>query len=140
VVSQENLEIVRAVHDAFLAGLQGGQFGGGLDSGLLADDFEFSPAPELTGDTTYGGVHGFVEFMRLWTEDFEDWSVRLERLIEAPDDCVVAFMHQSGTGKGSGVPVDLDYGAVFRLREGRVVRVNLYMTPEQALQAAGLET
>jgi ketosteroid isomerase-like protein len=137
-VSEENVEIVRAVHDAFLAGLQRGQFGGGIDSGLLADDFEFSPAPELAGDAKYGGVREFVEFMRLWTEDFEHWSVRLDRLIDAPDDCVVALMHQSGTGKGSGVPVGLDYGAVFKLRKGRVVRINLYMTPEQALEAAGL--
>jgi len=137
-MSQENVDIVRAVNEAFQAGIQRGEFGGGVESGLLADDFEFAPVPELAGETTYGGVHGFVEFMRRWTEDFEDWSVRLDRLIEAPGDRVVALMHQSGTGKGSGVPVDLHHGAVFKLREGRVVRINLYLTLEQALEAAGL--
>jgi ketosteroid isomerase-like protein len=137
-MSEENVEIVRALHEAFLAGIQRGEFGGGIESGLMADDFEFSPVPELAGEMTCGGVHGFVEFMRRWTEDFEDWSVRLDRLIDAPDDRVVALMHQSGTGKGSGVPVDIHHGAVFRLREGRVVRINLYLTLEHALEAAGL--
>jgi ketosteroid isomerase-like protein len=137
-MSQENVEIVRAVLDAFVAGLERGTFNGGRDSGLLAEDFEFCPAPELERETTYRGSDEFGEFMRMWTEDFEDWSLRLDRLIDAPNDRVVAFMNQSGTGKGSGATVDLDYGAVYDLREGQVVRFSLYMTPQQALEAAGL--
>jgi hypothetical protein len=56
--------------------------------------------------------------MRAWTEDFEGWSVRVERWIDAGDDRVVALTHQSGTGKGSGVPVELNLGVVSELKDG----------------------
>jgi ketosteroid isomerase-like protein len=137
-MSQENVEIVRAVHEAFVDGVLRGEFDGGRDSGLIADDLEFSPVPELAGDATYQGVDEFIEFMRMWTEAFEDWSVRLERLIDAPNDRVVAYLHQSGIGKGSGVPVDLHYGGVFELHGGRVTRIRFYSTPEEALKVSGL--
>ena len=83
-MSQENVEIVRSMHDAFLAGVQRGEFAGARDSGFIGDEFEFFPAAELEGESIYHGVDGFVEFMRNWTEDFEDWSMRLDRLIDAP--------------------------------------------------------
>jgi hypothetical protein len=50
----------------------------------------------------------------------------------------VAFLHQSALGKGTGVPVDLRYGAVFELVRGRIVRTTLYPDPGDALEAAGL--
>ena len=47
-------------------------------------------------------------------------------------------LHQSGIGKGSGARVDLRYGAVIQLQEGRLVRTTLYLDPYHALEAAGL--
>jgi len=76
--------------------------------------------------------------MRTWTEDFEDWSVELERAIDARRGCVAAVFRQRGTGKGSGVPVELTHGAVFEFRDGRVTRIRLYLEPSEALAAAGL--
>ena len=43
--------------------------------------------------------------MRLWTEQFDDYSFQVERLIDAGRDRVVALVRQAGTGKESGVPV-----------------------------------
>jgi ketosteroid isomerase-like protein len=85
------------------------------------------------------GREGFVEFMRTWTEDFEDWSIRLERLIDAGNDRVVALLHQAATGKGSGVPVELHFALLYELEAGRVVRMRNYVDLAQALEAAGLE-
>jgi ketosteroid isomerase-like protein len=137
-MSEENVEIVRALNAAFQAGLERGDFGAVWGTGLVAPDSELLPAPEIEGAVVYRGPEGFVEFMRRWTEDFENWTVRLERLIEAPDGRVVALSHQSAIGKGSGAPVDLDYGAVFELRGGILVRLRLYLDPAQALEAPGL--
>jgi ketosteroid isomerase-like protein len=80
-----------------------------------------------------------IKFMRTWTEDFEDWSFRVERLIDAGENRVVALTHQSGTGKGSRVPVDLHHGGVFELEDGRITRLRIYGTTKEALEAAGLE-
>jgi hypothetical protein len=53
------------------------------------------------------GREGFVEFVRTWTEGFDNWSLQVERLIDAGGDRVLVLTHQSATGKASGVPVNL---------------------------------
>ena len=90
------------------------------------------------GEVGLARREGFVEFVRAWTEDFEDWSIRVERRIDAGDDRVVALTHQSATGKGSGVPVELKVGQVYELEDGRIARVRNYLKGD-ALEAAGLE-
>jgi ketosteroid isomerase-like protein len=78
--------------------------------------------------------------MRTWTEDFEGWSIRIERLIDAGDDRVVVLTHRSATGKGSGAPVELKVGQVHELEDARLVRVRNYnyLGHAEALEAAGL--
>jgi ketosteroid isomerase-like protein len=76
--------------------------------------------------------------MRTWTEDFEGWSIELERLIDAGGDRVVALHRHLATGKGSGVPVEMHQGIVYELEDGRVIRMRHYSDPAEALEAAGL--
>jgi hypothetical protein len=65
---------------------------------------------------------GFVEFIRTWTEQFENWSIRVESWIDAGENRVVALTHQSATGRGSGVPVELNLGQVWEWEAGRLAR------------------
>src|SRR5262249_5482398 len=51
---------------------------------------------------------------------------------------VTVVVHQSGTGKESGVPVEWDNGLVIELRDGRVMRTTNYLSHDEALEAAGL--
>jgi len=99
-MSRENVEIVRGVFETFQAGIERGDPGAAFDTEALVADAEWMPLPGFAGPAVYMGREGFVEFMRTWTEDFEDWSIRLERLIDAGNDRVVALLHQSATGKG----------------------------------------
>lgn len=92
----------------------------------------------LDGRSVWRGREGSVEFVRTWTEEFEDWSIQVERWIDAGDDRVVALTHQSATGKGSGVPVELNLGQVYELENGRIARVSNYLGHAGALEAAGL--
>jgi ketosteroid isomerase-like protein len=137
-MSQENVELVRRVFEEFKAGLTRDDPAAAFDSGMVALDFEWIPFRGLPGPESYRGRDGFVEFMRTWTEDFEGWSIEIERLIEAGGDRVVALVHQSATGHGSGVPVELHFGAVYELEAGRVTRIVNYADPAEALEAAGL--
>ena len=137
-MSQANVEIVRRSFEAFRAGLERGDPEIGLDPEAVANDFEWVAAEPLDGRSVWYGLAGFVEFTRNWTEEFEDWSIRVERLIDAGDDRVVALTHQWATGKGSGVPVELDLGQVWELEAGHVARVTSYLTHAEALEAAGL--
>jgi ketosteroid isomerase-like protein len=76
--------------------------------------------------------------MRTWTEQFEDWSIRVERFIDAGGGRVVGLTHQSATGKESGVPVEAKLGWVWEFEDGRAARMRNYFTHTEALEAAGL--
>ncbi len=76
--------------------------------------------------------------MRIWTEDFE-WSIDLERVIDAGGDRVVAVFHQRATGKASGAPVELHMALLYDLENGRVIRMRNFLDPDEALEAAGLQ-
>jgi ketosteroid isomerase-like protein len=137
-MSRENVEVVRDILDRFQAGLDRGDPGAAFDSDALANDAEWIPPPEIPGPSSYRGRDGFVEFMHVWTEDFERWSLGVERLIDAGDDRVIALLHQSATGKGSGAPVELHYALVYELKDGRVIRMRNYLSQHAALEAVGL--
>ena len=67
-----------------------------------------------------------------------DDSGWITSLMDAGDDRVVALVHQSATGKGSGAPVEWHQGLVYELKDGRVIRTWTYANPAEALEAAGL--
>jgi ketosteroid isomerase-like protein len=137
-MSRENVEVVRRAFEEFRAGLAGGDPAAPFDSGLNAPDAEWVLPPNSPGfRKVYRGRAGFLEFMKTWTEDFE-WSIELERVIDAGDDRVVGLFHQRATGKGSGVPVELHMGLLYELRDGRIIRMTNFLDPAEALEAAGL--
>ena len=137
-MSRENVEVVRRANELFQAGLQRGEPGAAFDAGLIAADAEWFTPAGFPGPGVYRGREGFLEFLGTWTEDFEDWSVRLGRVIDAGDDLVVAEFHHRATGKESRVPVEFHQGFVYEVKEGRVTRMWNYTTPAEALEAVGL--
>jgi ketosteroid isomerase-like protein len=134
-MSQENVEIVRQRLDAFQAGMASSDLGAWVD---VADDFEWIVPTPFEGRSVWVGRDGFFEFVRTWAEQFEDWSLRVEQLIDAGGDRVVALAHQTATGKESGVPVDMNLGQVWELKGDHVLRVRNYFSHAEALEAAGL--
>ena len=138
-MSQENVEIVRRSWEEFQAGMVRGDPAAIFDLGLAAEDFEWIVPEPLPDRLVWRGREEFVEFIRTWTAEFDNWSIRLERLIDAGEDRVVSLTVQTATGKGSGVPVDLNVGQVVELKDGRQVRVTNYLSHAEALEAAGLQ-
>jgi ketosteroid isomerase-like protein len=138
-MSQENVEIVRRVYEAWWAGLERGDPGAVFDSVAMADDAEFIvEGGMLDGRSVWRGREEYVEWFRSWAGEFEDWSLRVERFIDAGHDRVVALTHQSGTGRESGAPVEFKVGVVWELKDGRAVRARNYFRYADALEAAGL--
>jgi ketosteroid isomerase-like protein len=139
-MSQENVEIVRRVYEKWYAALERGDPGAVFDAEAVARDFEFAlEGFEFEGRSVWRGREEYVEWFRTWTGEFEDWSLQLERLIDARHDRVVALTHQSATGKGSGAPVEVNLGTVWELKDGRVIRMRTYLSPADALEAVGLQ-
>ncbi len=136
-MSQENVEFVRRAFEDFQAAMERGDPGAWMDAGTVADDFEWIVPTPLDGRSIWRGREGFVEFIRTWLEQFEGWSIRVERWIDAGEERVVALTRQSATGKASGVPVELNLGQVYELEDGRIARVTHYFSHAEALEAAG---
>jgi ketosteroid isomerase-like protein len=84
------------------------------------------------------GREGFVAFMRTWTEDFDDFAVEAEEVIDAGNDRVVAIARHRGVGKASRAPVETRVGVIYKLDARRILQVELFLDPSQALQVAGL--
>jgi ketosteroid isomerase-like protein len=137
-MSQENVEICRRGWEAFEAGMARGDPGIVFDSGVFAADAEWRPPRGFPGPEVFRGREGFVEFMHTWTEDFEDFTLRLERLIDAGDDRVVGLFHHKAIGRASGVPVEVHQGLVYELKDGLVIRCQNYLDHASALEAVGL--
>ena len=137
-MSRETVEIVRRTFAEFQAGLASGNPVAVFDAGLVSPDSEWIVPAEAPGlRSVYRGREEFVEFMRTWTEDF-DWSIELDRVIDAGNGRAVVTSRQRATGKGSGVPVELQMGALWELEDGQVIRIENFFDPAEALAAAGL--
>jgi ketosteroid isomerase-like protein len=145
-MSQENVEVVRRASEVLLAGVGRGDPGAVFDEsvrqGIVAPNLEWRAGPRggmgVAGLEDGVGRAGYVDFMRRWTEDFDDFGVETEEIIDADNDHVVVITRQYGTGKGSGMTVEIRTGSVLTLEAGRIRRVDLFLEPNDALKAVGL--
>lgn len=131
-MSAENVEIVRAGYEEFLAT---GQLVERLAApGFVWDMSTFHNWPERQ---VYEGPEGAREFLTDWVSAWEDWQLEVGQLIDAGDD-VVAIVHQSGRSKATGLEVEMDFAQVWTIKDGMQTRMRMYADPDEALRAAGL--
>jgi ketosteroid isomerase-like protein len=139
-MSAENVGVVQRIWDLYEEGIRKGDLSGAtgaFDEGLIAPDSTFTPVSDMPGSRTYVGREGFVEFLLAWVAEWDEWSIELERVIDAGDDRVLAIAHQSAIGKGSGAAVEARVGMVYTLKDGQVVdRRDLWV--DEAFEAVGL--
>ena len=115
-----------------------------------ADAFIACLSPDVewieSGDVLVGlqGIYRGRERVREWfAEAFlaafdERGNVVVEEIIDAPGDGVLAGLLLTAYGKTSRAKVELRVWNVVWLREGKVVKRNVFRTREDALEAAGL--
>ena len=131
-MSKENVEIVRRG----FAALNRGDV-----EGVVADmhpDVEWYPTSDFLDIGPFRGHDGVRDLMSLVFSVFDGYCLQPEELIDA-GDAVIAPVLQTGRGKESGVEANVRYILVFKLREGKAVRVESYYERREALEAAGLE-
>jgi ketosteroid isomerase-like protein len=92
------------------------------------------PAPTAG---VYRGHEGLRQFQREWLEAFETHHADAERFIDAGDVIVVGY-RVTGRGKTSGAAVEMQRWNVYRIRNGLVIRIEIFETEAQSLEAAGL--
>jgi ketosteroid isomerase-like protein len=131
-VSQENVEIVRRVFDAFNRR--------NIDAflGALDPDVEWIPIMAALEGRVYRGHEG----TRRWIEDLTaDWEFFEPRFEEFRDlgDRVVVFGHWRARGRASGVELENQPGTwLYEVKDGKVVLMRTFTDRAEALEAVGL--
>ena len=130
-MSQQNVEIVRGMHDAF----NRGDFEASL--ACLDEDVEWHDPPDVPGAGVHRGPEEVRRWFARWLGAWENYTAGVEELIDAGDHVVVVY-HERGRGRESGVEVDHRSANVFDLRYGKIVRRRPFPDRSQALDAVGL--
>ncbi len=130
-MSQENVETVRRIYDAFGEG----DIARAVEEG--EPDFEWIP-PEQDIQGPVRGLEGLRRFLEDQKEAFEDLRVEAEELKDHGDK-VLALIRVRGRGRASGVEIDIRAANLWTFRGGRLIRGQVFPEREKALEAAGLE-
>jgi ketosteroid isomerase-like protein len=131
-MSQENVDLVRRSIGAFNSG--------DWDKSLeyMDEGIEWQAPFVVPDQDTYIGRDGVRAFWTAWTDNFPDFRLEVEELIDAGDD-VVVVARISGHGIASGAGVRSNpFAHVVRLRNGKIRRWAMYDSAHEALEAVGL--
>ena len=128
-MSQENVEVVRSAWEAFTRRDNDAVFR------LYDPEVEIH---DVFYDRIYRGLDGVRDYFREWVSIFDALGSEVEEWIDAGDD-VIAVLRSHGRGKRSGVPVEQHESHLWTLRDGKLRRLRIYRSRDEALKAAGLE-
>jgi ketosteroid isomerase-like protein len=130
-MSQQNVEVVERCIDLFGRGE--------LQAALQYVDpaVETNEGPELPGAADYHGHAGLARAYDHWVDQGQDFRFELTELIDAGSDVVAVTRHR-GTGRASGVTVEALVAYVVTVESGKLVRIRIFNTKAQALEAVGL--
>jgi ketosteroid isomerase-like protein len=132
-MSQENVEVAKRSN----AALNRGDIDGALE--VFAPDArlrDLNSAPDQP--VAAEGIEAIRETWSLWIAAFDELRADVEEWIEA-GDAVIAAVHWHGTGKDSGIWIDVRQFDLSRFRDGKVTEATLgFKSREEALEAAGL--
>ena len=132
-MSQENVEIVKRGYEALNEAYKTGDFLAAIRATVHPDVVLRTSGmfPE-TGE--YRGHEGIREFAANQADAFEDMSLRPEEYIDAGDRVVVPLRF-GGKARHTGIPVEFFVVHVSTIRDGKLARLDMYQTKEQALEA-----
>ncbi len=127
---QKNMEVTGLAFAAFLAGDEETQ------RRMTAPDAEIFTPNTLANSGTYRGFDGYMEWQRNWLDAWEDYEMELLSMEPAGERHVVTLCHQSGRGRGSGVPVEMSLAFMTELEGEKLLALHLYPTAEEAHRVA----
>jgi ketosteroid isomerase-like protein len=131
-MAPDRIELLQQVYDHWGRGDWSPRFS------FYADEFEWGWSAE------FPDLHGVFcdtetpnSRLRAWLDPWERWSCEAEQYVDAGENVVVLARYR-GRGKGSGATVDVEGAHLWRIRDGRAVRLEIFADRQAALAAAGL--
>ena len=131
-MSEENVEVVRKLTDAFNRG--------DLDAwlGFLSPEVAWESLPLVGFRDVYRGRSGAREWLEQLLEVFEEARLEIEETTALSDDRVLTGYTQIGRGRGSGLPGELRTWQILWVAKDLITRRQVFWTRDEALEAAGL--
>ena len=125
-----NLKLLRACYESWAQG-----------DFTRADMFD--PEVEFVTDVperrSYFGHEGarqaWFDFLSAWRE----FTVEAQDILPAPDGRYLVLVRLRGSGRGSDVHTEGAAANIATIRDGRIVRFQLFFDREEAFEQAGLE-
>jgi ketosteroid isomerase-like protein len=87
--------------------------------------------------TVYRGHEGVRELMQILDEGFGEIHTEFSKILDVGGR-IVATGHLRIGGKESGAETESPVGFVADLKDGKAIRIQTYLDPQEALEAAGL--
>ena len=123
-----NADTMRRSIDAYNAG----NVDGLLE--MAHPDIEWEVAPEHPASTTHRGLEEVRAYHEDWRNTLDD--MRLDVLSITEDgDSVVAVCRIHGKGSESGADVEVEIAFLATYRDGKAIRVEEFLDPEEAFRA-----
>src|SRR5947209_3398414 len=119
-MSRENVEIVRAAYSAYKDEGVEGLFP------YFAPDIEWDMTKTRVADRVYTGPDGVREFFERLGKAWEEYAFRYKTFLNA-DDEVLAIGGFRGRAAGSGIEVEAPLVHIWKMRDGKGVRLRAYL-------------
>src|SRR5215211_1202734 len=129
-MSQENVEIVRRMYEAFDRGDLETTMGY-FDPGVVLD-----ASHRVDGGISHGR-EALATTVTEWISTWEGWRESVEEMRDLGDR-VMVISTQAGRGKKSGVEWENRFAMLFDIEGGQITRWTIYDDLHEALEAAGL--
>ncbi|HKP21821.1 MAG TPA: nuclear transport factor 2 family protein [Thermoleophilaceae bacterium] len=149
-MSAENVDLVRRNFEAIQRALDAywrepRSIVKALDHGTLWPEWEAAFGflhPDAEWRTVFLGqtFRGHREFAGVWDDflrAFRDYRPHLVEVEDMGGDRVYLVMEPEGVGRDSPLPMDWRLHSIFTVRDGLVVRLEEYLSSEEAMEAAG---
>jgi ketosteroid isomerase-like protein len=94
------------------------------------------PRPDRTAAEARGHEQ-LNAIVNAWMGTCEEWREEIAEIRDLGSRVLVLSV-QYGRGKGSGVEVEAPYALLYDVHRGKITRMTMFMTQQEALEAAGL--
>jgi ketosteroid isomerase-like protein len=130
-MDQAHLELLRDFYDAL------GRNDVESAVGLCDPEVEVYLNPEVVAALAPKGHKEVASYLHGWFDSWDKYAPRPEEFIEAGEQ-VVVLVQLRARGKGSRFEIEEEVADVFRLDDGKIVQLRLYVDRGVAREAAGI--
>jgi ketosteroid isomerase-like protein len=129
-MSEQNVDAIRRGYEHF-------NRTGRVDLSQFDPEAEFDATGRVFDRAVFRGHDAIGQYLAQLSEVWERQVLEPQDFIEV-DDTVVVTVRITTIGKGSGIQTTANAAHVWTIRARKVIRLQIFQTREEALEAAGL--